>query len=232
MSLYLVFYYIIIVTIYVSLSQPDLQLDGERMRQSMYISHETYYENSCEINECLMHLQNGNFPITRKLLRFDTRAMNVGNIDYNLGDPFDPLNPNFIYDPCHRHYHFENFAEYSVYSISDINEINNLVPETGKRAFCLMDSAPIPGNLFSGRRRSGSRYNCDNQGISVGWQDIYGSNLDCQFVDITHLPNGQYNLVVTLNPIGLLDEVNTGNNRAVMAFSIGDSVVMPGESVC
>jgi len=201
----------------------DLTLDAVNMQQSVYISQETYQEGACEINECLMHLKNGPFPVTRKLLRFDTRAANVGTTSFNLGAP-SPRNPNFVWDECHRHYHFEEFAEYQVFSANDFAERFNLVPETGKRAFCLMDTAPT--HLYTGPAHlqpQTQRHSCSFQGISVGWQDIYGANLDCQFVDITDLAPGDYKLLIRLNPSGYLNDSDPTNNEARLMFTI------PGE---
>ena len=209
---------------------PDLTLDAGKMANSLYIAFETYNAESCEVNECLMHLRGGTFPITRKLLRFDTRAANIGNRPFNMGNPFDDTNLNFVYDPCHRHYHFNDFAEYQVFLKTDVDEITNLVPETGKRAFCLMDSEPT--GLYNGPRRSTPRFNCDFQGISVGWEDVYGANLDCQFVDVTDLPDGEYKLCITLNPSGRLQETDLTNNKACLDFTLGSNgEQLPGLAV-
>ena len=44
-----------------------------------------------------------------------------------------------------------------------------------------------------------SQYDCDFQGISQGWSDSYGSGLDCQWVDITGVPEGDYLLEIRIN---------------------------------
>ena len=66
-----------------------------------------------------------------------------------------------------------------------------------KQAFCLMDSGHYYG--YTGGNRGAGGHHCGNQGISVGWQDVYYSGLECQWIDITGLPNGQYWLTVATN---------------------------------
>ena len=40
-------------------------------------------------------------------------------------------------------------------------------------------------------------FTCTNMGISSGCSDVYASNLDCQWIDITGTPNGNYWLTVS-----------------------------------
>lgn len=66
-----------------------------------------------------------------------------------------------------------------------------------KQAFCLMDSGHYYG--YTGGNRGAGGHHCGNQGISVGWQDVYYSGLECQWIDITDVPNGVYTLQIELN---------------------------------
>ena len=43
---------------------------------------------------------------------------------------------------------------------------------------------------------SQGRFTCSNMGISSGCSDMYHNKLDCQWIDITDLPDGQYWLTV------------------------------------
>ena len=43
------------------------------------------------------------------------------------------------------------------------------------------------------------QYGCSNMGISQGCGDIYTAGLDCQWIDITNVPDGRYTLVVRVN---------------------------------
>lgn len=56
-------------------------------------------------------------------------------------------------------------------------------------------------NPRTGSRSLLPKYDCNNQGISVGWQDVYVANLDCQWIDITGITLGSYWLYVEINPV-------------------------------
>jgi len=56
------------------------------------------------------------------------------------------------------------------------------------------------------------KYHCGNQGITTGWADTYTAWLDCQWLDVTDVPAGDYTLRLTLDPTGMLRERDTTNN--------------------
>src|ERR1043165_5747163 len=66
----------------------------------------TFSSSSCAVVEGMV--QAG----TRKLLRFTTETRNQGTADIYLGNP--ATNPQFVYAPCHGHYHFNNYAHYGL----------------------------------------------------------------------------------------------------------------------
>ena len=79
-----------------------------------------------------------------------------------------------------------------------------------KASFCLEDSDCEPGYM--------KVYNCANkgdQGISVNCADNYKNTLDCQWIDITDVPYGNYSLRVYVNPLREVAESDWLNNRAV-----------------
>ena len=84
-----------------------------------------------------------------------------------------------------------------------------------KQGFCLRDDRRYFRTAGPGRG-----YNCNYQGISRGWQDVYDKSLDCQWLDITGVPPGQYYLEVFVNPAGVLKESNYRNNRVVVPVTI------------
>jgi len=63
-------------------------------------------------------------------------------------------------------------------------------------------------------------HGCYNQGIQAGWSDLYGNTLDCQWLDITEVPAGDYRLKVSLNPSHELEEVTFNNNTAIVPVTI------------
>ena len=63
-------------------------------------------------------------------------------------------------------------------------------------------------------------HSCDDQGISVGWADIYGAALSGQSLDVTGLPDGTYRLVTIVDPGGRLREATRTNNTAEVTVTI------------
>lgn len=83
-----------------------------------------------------------------------------------------------------------------------------------KQAFCLRDD--IHFNPATGP----AKYNCDFQGLSPGWEDMYPRDLDCQWLDVTGVPGGTYLLRVTVNPEQIFEESNYANNTAQVSINL------------
>jgi hypothetical protein len=83
-----------------------------------------------------------------------------------------------------------------------------------KQAFCLLDYARYFSSAGPGK------YTCEFQGISAGWQDVYGKYLDCQWLDVTGVAGGDYLLRVTIDPDGVLPDGNRANNSATVPVTI------------
>ena len=149
-------------------------------------------------------------PGRRRLLRFDTTTPNVGAGDLHLGRPED-VGDIFTFSECHQHYHFDSYASYEL-----LDDAGALMAPGHKQAFCLMDFEPwAPGIEWRD-----AKYNCSMQGIAVGWADTYDSYLDCQFIDITDVPEGDYLLRVNLNYQHLLAESDYTNNTTEVPVHI------------
>jgi Lysyl oxidase len=149
----------------------------------------------CEVIEC--GAQGG----TRKLLRFDFLCWNAGNTDLHVGSP--SANPQwfqFSNCPDHNHYHLKDFNDYRILDCQGVERRGK------KQAFCLMDVTKIKIGAGS------ARYTCADQGVSAGWADVYGSALECQWIDITGLANGEYLLEARTNVNGIFTEDSYGDN--------------------
>ncbi len=189
---------------------PDLTVSADAARTSLSIGHETFAPTSCALVEgCVAG------PGDRRLLRFSTETPNIGAVDMVLGDP--STQPGFESSTCHGHYHFEGYAEYQLL------DKTGAVAATGhKQAFCLLDLQSLPGTT------TGPRFHCGFQGISAGWSDVYGSGLDCQWVDITGVAPGSYLLRITVNGARTLPESNYDNNTIQVPVTIpADGVIEP-----
>ena len=194
---------------------PDLVIDDPYLRERLYIDYIDADENPCFVNEnCL------GGPGMRKVVRFGTRIGNIGNADLTLGVP--PANGTnegrWVWDDCHGHHHYEAYAEYRVESVAT----GEFVDDGAKNGFCVMDLGTYRPDLV---QTSCNVYNCGNQGIGAGCQDTYWSGLVCQWVDVTDLPDGDYVLHVTTNPLGEIPELNYDNNTGTVTMRLtGDSV--------
>jgi hypothetical protein len=185
---------------------PDLIIWGDAINPS--IVERNYTASNCEVVEgCAL-------PGPRRYLIFNTETRNIGNADLVLGSPV--ANTNFVWAPCHQHYHFMDFADYRL-----VNSAGQLVAVGLKAGFCLLDSLH-----WSDAAPFGSKFDCNNQGIQRGWADVYpayasGTNLlSCQWVDITGLEAGIYMLEIEVNPIGRLPELTRTNNTTRMSVVI------------
>jgi hypothetical protein len=140
------------------------------------------------------------------------------------------------YEPAlmHQHWHLMGFE---ALQLRDPN--GNTVVTDRKTGFCLGDrystpdqppNAVQPGNTPEGQLSKYLRNNmCAFQnpsvtevkvGISVGSGDDYTYDVDFQWLDITRVPSGVYDLVNTVNSDRTLHETNYGNNSSSMAVSI------------
>ena len=137
-------------------------------------------------------------------------AWNWGLTDFRPAAPPE----DWIWHTCHNHYHsIEAFVHYDL-----IDETTGRkVAEGHKASFCLEDSQ-CDGNYSP-------RYSCFHQvqGISTNCADLYGSHLDCQWIDITGVPAGQYLLQLTVNPNHLVVESDYKNNQANCRIELAPS---------
>jgi hypothetical protein len=178
---------------------------------------------------------------TRDLrLNFDTWSQNLGTVPLDLltDDPTNQENPTvsqclawterrlcrerrtvggFVAHPTHGHIHFDGFATYELRSLlaDDTPDYSagGLLRTSEKVSFCLVDLRKVRNDADP----VGTYMSCDGlrEGISPGWADIYGSHLDGQDFPIEGLADGEYGLVVTLNPEGNVFESDRTNNRMV-----------------
>jgi hypothetical protein len=185
---------------------PDLTLVQTEFENSLQRSTVTANTGNCWVAEnCLTGYGQ------RTLIRFTTDIRNIGITDYFIGSP--STHPGqFSTVNCHGHAHYEGYAEYVLYPTT-----GNRIPVGFKNGFCVMDlscPAGIP-----------AKYGCGNMGITAGCGDIYSSGLDCQWIDITDVPAGDYILAAKVNwdqsPDALgRSEMNYQNNWAQVCLRI------------
>jgi hypothetical protein len=200
---------------------PDLTVNPRRAVADLALEHQSFGADACELKpeeDCV------GAPGDRRLLRFAVETPNLGRADLYLGVP-DPANPNFVWSPCHEHWHFVGYAEYRLVDGSGVE-----VAEGRKQAFCLLDSEPYAADAPA--LGLGQRYSCSNQGIHAGWSDVYHTRLPCQFIDVTGVPDGDYTLVVALNTARKLVEGSYDNNRVEIPVQLGDDALFGPTEPC
>ncbi len=167
-----------------------------------YQSTETFTDGDCEVQEGMIAAG------THRLLRFSTESRNIGGGDVVMGSPEG--NPNFEFQECHGHFHFKGFAAYALK-----DKTGAVVAQGRKVSFCLEDvlrwDRNAPGDY---------KFTCEDQGIQAGWSDIYDGGLPGQWIDITGVAPGDYNLEITINPEHIIDEADYTNNTTVVPVTI------------
>lgn len=185
---------------------PDLVIDAERLANEILFDSLEVSPSSCAfIEQCVGGTG------TRKLLRFSVEAKNQGQATLTVPPPGD--RPDlFLFSDCHGHYHFNGFAEYRL-----LDKDGNTVLTGHKQAYCMEDTQQI---AFGPNVGCDKVYTCEDQGIQAGWSDLYGNALDCQWLDVTEIPAGDYFIQVVLNPGREFEEVSFDNNTAKVPVKI------------
>lgn len=119
----------------------------------------------------------------------------------------------FTFHPGHNHVHLDGWAIYRLRAVLPEGGVGEVLRESAKTSFCLLDSAPhdpsLPGYPpFRTYRTCGELF----QGISVGWADIYGKDLIGQNIDVAGLSPGSYWLESEVDPEDHILERNEDNN--------------------
>lgn len=143
----------------------------------------------------------------RRLVEFDSfdhnqggKPVHIGAVDYAVTGLGSELITHNVYElsACHNHYHFKYYGDFS---------FGTGVPELQKNGFCLESTNRISNNELSPLR---TEYNCNFQGVSPGWGDLYAAGLLCNWVDVTGVNTASApvtrNLTFASNPDGFICE--------------------------
>lgn len=133
----------------------------------------------------------------------------------------------FEFHPTHRHVHFGDWAVYRLREYLEGGEVGAIVAEGGKTSFCLLDTLvhdwTLPGTPLA---RVYTRCGGEEQGISVGWGDLYAKNLYGQNIDAAGVPQGTYWLEVEVDPENQILESDEDNNLTRIPVEIGEPVFL------
>lgn len=159
---------------------------------------------------------------------------------------YDRWSGAMTYHPTHNHNHVDDWCVFTL-RIKDENEPDprkwDIVGKGAKIGFCLMDygsCSAFPNHCrtdntvylggtsllnanFPNFGLGGGSYNCSPviQGISSGYTDIYGASLDMMWIDIPpDICNGDYWIVVEVDPLNHFLESNEDNNYTAVPFTL------------
>lgn len=188
-------------------------------------------------SEIIFDEPSGTFLFGPPKLRFDTMAQNRGAVavDIQSEDVTNEENPpasqcvawtatvcrerrivgNFEIHPDHGHIHFGDFAKYELRRLladdSPDMSATGLVGVSDKVSFCLIDVEKIRDDAVP--VATYTTCNAYREGISPGWSDVYGADLEGQEFPLDGVTDGRYAIVVNMNYDNGLFESDYSNNR-------------------
>lgn len=132
----------------------------------------------------------------------------------------------YVVNPDHRHWHLIGFARYELRPLG-----GSVVRRDRKTGFCLGDRYKVHGamDLPGFQPFPLQSDNCGMRhpgllglfaGISTGWGDPYGAQLEGQYIDVTDLPSGLYVLTHRANPDRALVESSYGDDASSALLDI------------
>ncbi len=170
----------------------------------------------------------------RTVIRFTASFMNEGggpldlvtngttaqHIVHTDGSTRDKVVGTFVWHPAHLHYHFSDFADYVMEAtLSSTGDTAQAV--TQKTTFCMRDDEAVELTLPAAASQPVfTTCNQYEQGVSVGWADVYHSSLSDQYIDVNDLPPGVYSLEFDVDPRHHFVEQNQNNNTSSVVVNL------------
>lgn len=171
---------------------PDLSLTPQGFAPSVNVQERFFFDGSCQVeNNCV------GASGQRKLLDFSVLTKNIGDGDFRIGDP--TTSDLFQTDVCSGQPVFREALRWEIVDENDAVVLSGLTGTT-----CIEDGAGL--------------VNCQAQGLSVDEADLQPDGDACPFADVTDLPGGDYELVVTWDPLELIADADRTNNQQRTTF--------------
>lgn len=113
----------------------------------------------------------------------------------------------------HNHWHVFGFQRWE---LANVNTPADVLATGKKTGFCFWDNY-LYGSSHGAWYHPSVTDACDpttvvSMGLSTGWGDEYPAGLTDQYIDISGLPQGEYLLTVTADPLGEFIETDATNN--------------------
>lgn len=171
----------------------------------------------------------------------------VQRVSWSDGTYRDEIVPEtYEFHEAHAHLHYRGFGQSILYAWDGTNGRGATPVSVGRKAgFCMIDvtlQEEYWGARGNGPRAHTFPFDCVlpddeidpsgpqawvEQGVAVGWADVYGWNLADQYIDITNVPDGTYELVQIANPNGSVIETTTTDNCTSTVITISGEIVTP-----
>lgn len=128
------------------------------------------------------------------------------------------------FHPEHAHFHYKNLVSFTLYNLNSAGGVGTQVGTALKESFCLSDDDYFGygTGTANGPRQFVGQPGCNVpsqvatpsaggsggvqvvEGMSPGWGDVYTWDTPDQYIDITHVAPGTYDLIEETNPAGAL----------------------------
>lgn len=164
--------------------------------------------------------------------------------DFGVMSTYNVSAGTMSYHPSHGHVHLDDWAFYSLRRF-DANLSPGDWPLVGtgnKQSYCLINIGNCTSSNGYCVDDQGSTLHMDDipnstlgavtgcgtdQGIYVGYLDIYNSSTIGQWIDLPTMCNGDYYIVSITDPLNLIHESNDSNNIAVVPITLTQQLNLP-----
>ena len=142
------------------------------------------------------------------------------------------------FHPTHAHFHYDGIARFSLHAVDPSTGLRGAeVAAHHKAGFCLIDVGKMEEPDAQGERDPPSILDMGCvvptaqdgwvMGVSRGYYDLYDAGLTDQYVEISGVEDGTYELVSVCNWAGSLLELDAGNNVASVLLRLeGDQATV------
>jgi hypothetical protein len=134
---------------------------------------------------------------------------------------------DFQFKDDHDHWHLANFANYELWSIGKNGIRDDLIASTVKVSFCIWDYGEYSDGNFNlvsdkliPKERQYPKCEHEEQGLTIGWFDLYDPFTGGQTIDILDVPDGVYILRTLINVNKEIFELGYENNESSIYIEI------------
>jgi hypothetical protein len=161
-------------------------------------------------------------PMAIHQVIYDTTARDAPIVQYIV----TPATATYSGDG-HNHWHIDEMVRFDLWGSSVGGVLRG-----SKIGFCFLDTDPYdvslpgasPSPYYSGSWCGNDPNALANRmGMSIGWGDEYDWFLPMQWVDITGLPSGTYNVRARVDPNGSFLETDEANQCAYVTVSLSET---------